>query len=533
MAPFSAADHAARNVRLRRRRLAVLAGAALAVGAIAAVVALLLGGGHGGERRVAAPRVRTVTLTPAADASVFAAAPTANHGGSRTLRVDGAPVVRSYVRFDFAGLTGRRVSARLSLNPLTSNPVGLVVRLAPGGWAEHRITYASAPPPGPRIGLSGPVSPGVRVSIDVTRFVRGRRELDLALAGTSSQQIALADREQGGFGPRLIVTLKAPGRPAGSPAPGGVTARRVRNPLIAAAGDIACDPSSANYNGGAGTGNSCHARVVSDLLLRIRPAAVLPLGDDQYECGDVSGFRISYAESWGRLRSISRPVPGNHEYGEACGRSSADGYFRYFGAVAGPFGRGYYSYDLGSWHMIALNSECSSGRGRERVGGCQAGSPQERWLRRDLAAHRQLCTLAYWHEPRFSSGEHGDAQQTARIWNDLVRAHADIVLSGHNHDYERFTPLGAVSRVPVATGPTKPPNFQDPVPSAGGIREFVVGTGGKNHYRFSHPPLRGEVVRNSDTYGLLLLRLRRNGYGWHFVPEPGKTFTDSGRGRCH
>jgi hypothetical protein len=172
-----------------------------------------------------------------------------------------------------------------------------------------------------------------------------------------------------------------------------------------------------------------------------------------------------------------------------------------------------------------------------RVGGCGPGSAEARWLQQDLTAHRARCTLAYWHEPRFSSGQHGDAVQMATLWNDLVAAHADIVLSGHNHDYERFTPLGASPGVPAANGvpvtTTGPPNFQNPVPQADGIREFVVGTGGKNHYRFRHRLLRGEVLRNADTFGILLLRLGRRGYTWRFVPEPGKQFTDSGSGLCH
>lgn len=303
-------------------------------------------------------------------------------------------------------------------------------------------------------------------------------------------------------------------------------------PLVAAAGDIACDPTTAKFAGGNGTGNSCHERIVSDMLLRIHPTAVLPLGDEQYQCGYLSGFRASYGPTWGRLMAISHPVPGNHEYGAPCHPSSAVGYFRYFGAIAGRNERGWYSYNLGRWHFIALNSECRAGQGLLQVGGCESGSPQERWLRHDLATHRQRCTLAYWHEPRFSSGEHGEAGDMATIWNDLARAHVDIVLSGHNHDYERFAPIGVVPGVDATTASTEAPSFEQPILNRTGIREFVVGTGGKNHYVFQHPPLRGERVRNDNTFGLLLLRLRPRGYSWRFVPEPGKSFTDSGSGTC-
>ena len=159
-------------------------------------------------------------------------------------------------------------------------------------------------------------------------------------------------------------------------------------------------------------------------------AAVLLLGDIQYEDGAYSKFLASYDPSWGRVKSITKPAPGNHEYQSG---SAAD-YYRYFGAAAGDPAKGYYSYDLGGWHLVALNSNCSF------VGGCGAGSPQEQWLRADLAAHPASCTLAYWHHPRFSSGAHGsDATYTA-FWQALYDANAEVVLVGHDHDYERFAP---------------------------------------------------------------------------------------------
>jgi acid phosphatase type 7 len=563
--PIRSADGARRarhgnRVLVGRPGLVLVAGVALAAASLA--LGLVVSGAFTSRHEIVATAPVRASIPLAAAASVFATAPTANHGAVGTLRVDSSPIVRSYVRFDLSRLRGKVTSATLSFGALAANPVGLAVHVAPGGWTEDQITYANAPRPRARIGLSGPLSAGIRSSMNVTPFARGRRELDLALVGISSQQIALAGRERGALAPRLIVWVKGGAGPvyAGRPSPGhgsggtgdagpatshaslaaaakaattgGMAPGRGHNPLVAAAGDIACDPTTASFRNGNGTTNSCHERVVSEMLLRIHPAAALPLGDEQYKCGDLSSFRRSYGPTWGRLMAISHPVPGNHEYGEACGRSSAAGYFRYFGAAAASFGRGWYSYNLGRWHMIALNSECSYGRGRLRVGGCNVGSQQERWLRRDLAKHPRRCTMAYWHEPRFSSGEHGDAQQMARIWNDLARAHADVVLSGHNHDYERFEPAGAEAGAHLNAGPTLPPNYQNPLLRAGGMREFVVGTGGKNHYPFFHPPLRGEVVRNSDTYGLLLLRLRARGYSWRFVPEPGKTFTDSGSAWC-
>jgi acid phosphatase type 7 len=540
--------------------------AGLAVAVAFVWFGLVVSGAFTSERRTLATTVVRATIPAVAAVSVFATAPDITHGGSRTLRVDSSPVVRTYLRFDLSRFTGRLTSARLSFDPLSANPAGLAVDLVAGGWTEDQVTYFTAPKPGDRIGLSGPLSRGVRSSIDLTRFVQGGRVLDLALVALSSQQIALAGRERGGLGPQLAVTLKGgtvPARAAGpgsaqaspaagasqaSPAAGagpaslasaakaattgGMAAGAGHDPLVAAAGDIACNPGAPTYQGGNGTKNDCHERVTSQMLLRIHPTAVLPLGDEQYQCGGLSDFRASYGPTWGRLMAISHPVPGNHEYGGSCHRSTAAGYFSYFGAIAGHNERGWYSYNLGSWHLIALNSECRSGHEGVLVGGCDAGSAQEHWLRHDLATHQQRCTLAYWHEPRFSSGQHGDNQHMAAVWNDLARAHVDVVLSGHNHDYERFAPIGVVPGVPVSTGPTLPPNFQDPILNPQGIREFVVGTGGKNHYLFMHPALHGELVRNDNTYGLLLLRLRPHGYSWRFAPEPGKSFTDSGSGTC-
>jgi acid phosphatase type 7 len=285
------------------------------------------------------------------------------------------------------------------------------------------------------------------------------------------------------------------------------------DPVIAAAGDIACSPASGDFNGGLGTSSTCRQKYTSDLLVGMKPAAVLALGDAQYESGTLSEFQQSYDPSWGRVKSITFPAVGNHEYHT----SNASGYFDYFNGVGNQVGRGgdrskgYYSFNVGSWHIIALNSNCSP------VGGCGSGSPQETWLRNDLAANPAKCTLAYWHHARFSSGgEHGDTLAMQPIWQALYDANADLVLAGHDHDYERFAPQ-------TATGAAD---------SARGIREFVVGTGGKSHYAFATVKPNSEV-RQSDTYGVLKLTLHPQGYDWRFVPEAGKTFSDSGSASCH
>jgi hypothetical protein len=279
----------------------------------------------------------------------------------------------------------------------------------------------------------------------------------------------------------------------------------IRGVHIAAAGDIACDPASVFFKAGRGTGLRCRQRATSNVLVRGHYVAVLTLGDTQYENGTYSKFLASYRPSWGRVKSITRPAPGNHEYES----SGATGYYRYFGAAAGDPAKGYYSFDIGRWHLIALNSNCSS------VGGCDVGSPQERWLRHDLAAHPADCTLAYWHQPRFSSGPHGsDAAYTA-FWSALYDAGVDVVLAGHDHDFERFAPQS-------------PGGVRD---VAQGIREFVVGSGGKELRGFSTNRPNSEV-RDATSLGVLELTLGAHAYAWRFRPAVG-SFTDSGSTRCH
>jgi len=234
---------------------------------------------------------------------------------------------------------------------------------------------------------------------------------------------------------------------------------------------------------------------------------VFTLGDNAYETGTSLEFAACYDPTWGRHKARTRPAPGNHEYLT----DGARDYFDYFGAAAGDPAKGYYSYDLGAWHIIVLNSNCSE------VGGCGVGSLQERWLRADLAAHPTTCTLAYWHHPRFSSGRNGSDATYQAFWQALYDYNADVVLSGHDHDYERFMPQN-------------PRGVPDPVR---GLREFVVGTGGRSHFTFRGAAVPNSEARNDNTFGVLKLTLHPAGYDWAFVPEAGKTFTDSGTGSCH
>lgn len=269
------------------------------------------------------------------------------------------------------------------------------------------------------------------------------------------------------------------------------------DPVIAAAGDIACEP------GLPVTPEACQQQATSDLLLQRKLAAVLTLGDEQYVQGRLKNFRTQYGPTWGRLLSITHAAPGNHEY-----QSGGDGFYQYFGAAAGDPTHPYYSFDVGAWHVIALNSECAY------AGGCGKGSSQERWLNTDLLAHPARCTLAFWHEPRFSSGGHGNNALYQVFWDDLYAAGAELVLNGHDHDYERFAPQ-------TPSGAAAPD----------GIREFVVGTGGKNLRPFH--TIRPNSQARSDTFGVLELSLHPDGYDWKFVPIAGSSFTDSGHSQCH
>ncbi len=303
-----------------------------------------------------------------------------------------------------------------------------------------------------------------------------------------------------------------------APFGGTQVAYAASDPVIAAAGDIACDPANATFNGGKGSSTSCHQLYTSNLLVNTGLTAVLDLGDNQYYCGSYTAFLNSYALSWGRVKSITHPTTGNHEYLTSGGtgttgcnstNANAAGYFKYFGAAAGPAGKGYYSYNIGAWHIISLDSQCTN------IGGCGSNSAEYKWLQTDLAANPAKCTLAYWHIPLFSSGSLASTQ-TRPFWTLLYNANAEVILNGHEHVYERFAPQ----------------NPSGGADSTRGIREFIVGTGGANHTSFSTIAPNSQV-RNSTTFGVLRITLHATSYSWQFVPEAGHTFTDSGTTNCH
>lgn len=258
--------------------------------------------------------------------------------------------------------------------------------------------------------------------------------------------------------------------------------------LIAAAGDIAQEgePSDANIQ-------------TASLIVELAPDAVLALGDNQYEDGTLAEYRGSYDLSWSEFKDKTYPVPGNHDYHTA----GAQGYFDYFGDVAAPPG-GYYSFDLGEWHLVAVNA-----------GDGVVSHEQLTWLRSDLRADHHLCELAYWHQPRWSSASvHGSDAAMAPVWNLMVRQGVDVVLNGHDHVYERFAKLDAGGE-----------------PDRRGAREFIAGTGGESLYGFDEA-LTGSQVRIVE-FGVLTLLLRKRSYGWAFLGAADGMVLDEGSTPCH
>jgi acid phosphatase type 7 len=255
------------------------------------------------------------------------------------------------------------------------------------------------------------------------------------------------------------------------------------DPVVLAAGDIAsCDSDGDEQTA---------------VLLDAHAGTVLALGDTAYDRGTLEEFEACYEPTWGRHKSRTRPTPGNHEYLTA----GASGYFGYFGRAAGPAGRGYYSFDLGSWHIVSLNSERTT-------------TAQVRWLKADLARTSADCVLAYWHRPRWSGGNYSDDATTAPFWNALYDARADVVLVGHDHNYQRYPPMNKRGRIDRARG----------------IRSFVVGTGGRQFYELR--PDSRRRAGSDETWGLLKLTLRPAGYAWRFLPVAGRRYRDAGSDRC-
>jgi hypothetical protein len=475
---------------------------------------------HGGVNAVAAAAATSLTFTPVADAQVSEASPTTNYGTLGRLLVDGGadPDVASYLRFDLSGVTApvQRATLRVWVQTDGGSQNGPEVRVTGTSWSETGLTWSNRPvPTGGVLDDKGALAGSTWVEYNVTSAVTGYGAVGFVLVPQSNDG-AVFDSRQGANQPQLVLNTNstetpvpsATATPTRTPTP-TPTPTATSDPVVMAAGDNVCGAES--------SGASCKQMATSDLVVAAAPQAVLVLGDVQYECGEASDFTSFYSPSWGRIKARTHPSVGNHEYRTSTdpahdcygNPARAQAYFNYFGAAAGQVGQGYYSFDVGAWHLIALNSNCS------QAGGCGVGSPQWTWLTKDLAAHPTACTLAYWHAPLYSSG--GRATTATRgLYQALFDANADLVLTGHDHTYERFAPQNANG-------------VRD---DARGIRQFVVGTGGRNLTSWATIAANSQV-RNNTTFGVLKLTLHPTSYDWVFVPIAGQSFTDTGTTACH
>lgn len=301
---------------------------------------------------------------------------------------------------------------------------------------------------------------------------------------------AYASGRPGATSPPAGATTSVPATP-GSPGGGAAAGQPF---TVVAAGDIAtkCSPTS----------RRCGHRLTADRVAAIDPAYVVTLGDNQYDKGTLREYRAHYDHTWGRFRSRTYPVPGNHEY---AGSASAAGYRAYFGARATPSGRTWYSWNHGGWHFVALDSDLPM----------SAGSAQLRWLKADLAANRRRCVAAYWHHPRFSSGRHGSDPVSDAAWRALYRARADLVLSGHDHSYERYAPQNPSGEADAA-----------------GIRQITVGTGGASAYGFKTRKA-GSVRRMTGVFAVLALALADGRYSGRLIRADGAVLDSFGPLPCH
>lgn len=460
----------------RHLRSAATAGTA-AVLVAAATTVLLTGSGPAAAA--------TSTFTPVADTYVQSDTASTGYGTSTQIVVDNSPVRRTFLRFTVSGISGQVTGAKLRLHTISGNSGsssgGSFRAVSSTTWSETGTTWNNQPAiDGATLGSIGSVSSSSWYEVDVTAVVTGNGTYSFGGTSSNTDGAYYDSRESGANAPQLVVTTGAGPTPTTAPPSG--------DPVFVGAGDIATS----------GSGDSATAALLDNIA-----GTVWTTGDNVYDNGTAAEFNNYYAPTWGRHKARTRPTPGNHDYNT----SGASGYYGYFGANAGTAGQGYYSYDLGNWHIVALNSNISM----------SAGSAQERWLRSDLAASTRPCTLALWHHPLFTSGaNHSPSTSTRPLYQALYDYNADVVLWGHNHQYERFAPQ----------------NPSGGLDNARGLRAFVAGMGGASHYGFGTIAPNSQA-RNSDTYGVLKFTLHANGYDWQFVPEAGKTYNDSGTGTCH
>jgi hypothetical protein len=447
----------------------------------------------GPEPATGGDRIRA--FVAAADTFITSDEPDQTNGDEKKIVSGGSPERRALVRFTVTGWEGRVGRAELRLRTSDDNDGsddgGTIRAMSDASWPEGTLTWNQAPP-GDRMRFEplGKVTKGTWYGVDVTAAVTGNGSYSFTISSDSDDAAHYDSRESGDHAPQLVLhSTRGTSRLAAS-APSGGGAQTV---TLIGAGDIsACDKEGAEKTAD---------------LLDTTEGTIFTAGDNDQDDGAAWRYDECFDKSWGKYKKRIRPVPGNHDYYT----KGATGYYKYFGDAAGEPGRGYYSYDVGDWHVVALNSNCSEV-------GCGKGSKQEKWLRADLAASSKQCTAAFWHHPLFTSAEGHEGSEPVRpLFEALYDAGAEIVVNGHNHVYERFTP-------------------QDPDGDADlekGIRAFTVGTGGGgDHYTFGDPAPTSRI-RHSGTYGVLKLVLEQDGYRWQFLPVDGKTFTDSGTGTCH
>jgi hypothetical protein len=477
----------------------------------------------------------TVTVTPSADSFVLSTDLNANRGTSTSLKIRNNTKI-TYIRFNVpplaSGETVKSATLRVFATP-NGCTLGIeVLRAANDTWGEKTINWGNQPGPTGPVVVSATWTANGYQNLNVTSAVTAAGPVSFLLrhaAGcNATSDVVLNSREASANKPQLLVetTTGPPPTPACSdgndndadgltdyPADPGCTSATDTDEtdpavgrVIAAAGDIVCDPAASGF---AGTQpNVCQHRATADLLSGAD--AVLALGDLQYENGTLAKFLNGYDPSWGLYAPVTYPSVGNHEYQIA----GAHGYFDYWaqkGRPTGGVGAGYYSFDLGTWHLIALNSNCASVA-------CIEGSAQNDFLEQDLAT-TQPCILAYWHHPLISSrtASGGALLPGPRaFWDDLYAAHADIVLNGHEHDYQRYAKQDAAGHA-----------------ASNGIREFIVGTGGKSHDSLSGPKDLDFEFGLGTQYGVLKLRLGDNSYSWEFVDVNGTVLDAGGPVPCN
>jgi Calcineurin-like phosphoesterase len=425
-----------------------------------------------------------ILLVAEADARVKQSNPDRNYGDGTTLQADGAgdSGIESFIRFVVTDVPGPIQSARLRVY-VTDNGTqdGPAVYGTDSSWDESSITWSNRPAPtSDALDNKEQLGTNSWVEYDVTPLVAGTGTFSFVLVADSSDGVTFSSRE-GDQPPQLVLTLS--GSSTSTPVPTVIPTNPGDDVVLVGAGDI----------------SECHSdndELTAQLLDAI-PGTVFTTGDNAYDSGTTEEFNHCYDPTWGRHKARTQPVPGNHDYLTP----DAAGYFQYFKDIPS-----YYVYSLGTWRIYALNSEID----------VSENSQQVIWLKADLAANPSQCVLAYWHQPRWSSGSHhGSDADYQTLWQIFYETGAELVINGHEHNYERFAEMNAEG---AAVSP--------------GLREIVAGTGGRDLYEFGSP-LPASEVRDNSTYGVLKLTLRADGYDWEFIPVAGSSFTDRGSTSCH